>query len=413
MNTANKCTTRFSSTDCSCSPTNSAPKPNTRFLQSILRETDSHNAALKRKEELEARLRLQNVTSDKARSAEAKSIERRKRRREVDDGRDLRASKRRSHRPREEEDSRAEKSNRHSHQHRPRTLQDDKASRDDYRTRKHRHRASSRQERDAKNRPCSPDEDRRHRRRRYSSSGALSPDRYRSRRHKRERHIEHSRRQASCSLSHSTTSSPSADDRRKTSSHPEHEARKKPPPSPTPSSLSDPLENIVGPLPQPPPKPAKTITDPPPLTSRGRGSYRPSSSTIDAHFSSTYDPTLDLHPPSSPSASDHEKEDWDLALEALRDREIWKKKGAERLKEAGFGDEEVRKWEESANGREKGVEDVRWRGKGEEREWDAGKAVVVQQQDDEAERKGKVVGLEAAWRRKDGGFIKEMKRALG
>lgn len=100
-----------------------------------------------------------------------------------------------------------------------------------------------------------------------------------------------------------------------------------------------------------------------------------------------------------------------MALEALRDRELWKKKGAERLREAGFAEEEVRRWEESGNGKEKGVEDVRWRGQGEVREWDAGKVVEC---DAEGKRnvKGKV-GLEAAWKRRGGGFVREMKRALG
>lgn len=68
-----------------------------------------------------------------------------------------------------------------------------------------------------------------------------------------------------------------------------------------------------------------------------------------------------------------------MALEALRDREIWKRKAAERLRDAGFDDEEVKRWEDSANGngREKGAEDVRWRSRGEEREWDAGKVPAV------------------------------------
>jgi hypothetical protein len=109
-----------------------------------------------------------------------------------------------------------------------------------------------------------------------------------------------------------------------------------------------------------------------------------------------------------------------MALEALRDREIWRKKGAARLREAGFGEDEVKKWEESntvAVGREKekGVEDVRWKGRGEEREWDLGKVMLKEEEEEgKGERKGEV-GLEAAWRRKgrSGGFGGEMKRALG
>jgi len=39
-------------------PTVKAPKPNTRFLRNILRETDNHNAALLAKEAEESRARL-------------------------------------------------------------------------------------------------------------------------------------------------------------------------------------------------------------------------------------------------------------------------------------------------------------------------------------------------------------------
>lgn len=170
----------------------------------------------------------------------------------------------------------------------------------------------------------------------------------------------------------------------------------------SPSSESDPLEALVGPL--PPSHSNNAVHGAPPLVSRGRGAYRPSASAMDQHFSSTYDPSLDLRPDSEP---EDEKEDWDLALEALRDRELWKQKGAERLRAAGFGDEEIKKWESS--GKEKGAEDVKWTGKGEEREWDRGK--VVQEN---GEKKGEVE-LEAAWGKKSnrGGFLNDFKKALG
>ena len=131
---------------------------------------------------------------------------------------------------------------------------------------------------------------------------------------------------------------------------------------------------------------------------------------MDQHFSATYDPSLDLRPDSEGPEGDEEKEDWDMALEALRDREIWKQKGAERLRAAGFGDEEIRKWEDS--GREKGAEDVKWTRKGEAREWDRGKVVEEAAAAGGSERKGQV-GLEEAWKRKDGGFLKNFKKALG
>ncbi|KAL8748506.1 MAG: hypothetical protein Q9199_008175, partial [Rusavskia elegans] len=42
-------------------PTTNAPKPNTRFLKNIIKETDSHNAALRAKEIADARLRLRGI----------------------------------------------------------------------------------------------------------------------------------------------------------------------------------------------------------------------------------------------------------------------------------------------------------------------------------------------------------------
>lgn len=106
----------------------------------------------------------------------------------------------------------------------------------------------------------------------------------------------------------------------------------------------------------PPPEPKVRV--------RGRGAMR-ASTAMDAHFAADYDPSQDVQP-------DSEEDDWDMALEALRDRQRWKQQGAERLKAAGFTDEEVKKWEK---GGEKTEEDVRWRKKGEGREWDRGKVV--------------------------------------
>lgn len=85
------------------------------------------------------------------------------------------------------------------------------------------------------------------------------------------------------------------------------------------------------------------------------------------HFSSHYDPATDVRPDSDID------DDWDQALEALRDRQRWKQQGADRLRAAGFTEEAVSKWEKS--GGEKREEDVRWRRRGESREWDRGKVV--------------------------------------
>jgi hypothetical protein len=95
---------------------------------------------------------------------------------------------------------------------------------------------------------------------------------------------------------------------------------------------------------------------------------------MDMHFNPNYDPSTDIALP-SPKATNLnalEGDSWDQALEAHRDRQTWKQIGAERLRAAGFGDEDVKKWEK---GGEKLDEDVRWVGAGEEREWDRGKEI--------------------------------------
>lgn len=120
---------------------------------------------------------------------------------------------------------------------------------------------------------------------------------------------------------------------------------------------SDPLDDIIGPRP-----PVIQII------SKGRGT-KSAASGIDTRFSRDYDPTADV------ALDPEEDDDWDQALEALRDRQKWKQQGADRLRAAGFTDEEISKWEK---GGEKGEEDVRWVKKGEGREWDRGKLVEAE-----------------------------------
>lgn len=147
---------------------------------------------------------------------------------------------------------------------------------------------------------------------------------------------------------------------------------------------SDPLEDLVGPLP-----PRKHEA---PIRSRGRGAYKPNSSNIDAHFAPSYDPTTDIHLDDEnlhsmgqqstrrPVAGLMTKDDdWDMAMEALRDRERWREKGEERLRAAGINEAAIDKWKNNAaftglDGEGK-PEDVQWSKKGEGREWDRGKFV--------------------------------------
>lgn len=87
---------------------------------------------------------------------------------------------------------------------------------------------------------------------------------------------------------------------------------------------------------------------------------------MDEHFTSSYDPKVDV------KLDPEDEDDWDQALEALKDRQRWKQQGADRLKAAGFTDDEVKKWEKGGN---KDEADVKWAKKGEGREWDRGKVL--------------------------------------
>lgn len=115
-------------------------------------------------------------------------------------------------------------------------------------------------------------------------------------------------------------------------------------------------------------------------------------STIDSHFADNYDPALDVqledndHDGLAKSKNTRrpvpglatEDDDWDMALEALRDRAAWKRKGSERLREAGFDTTVVDRWdkEKAFVGLEDGrVSSVRWAKNGEGREWDRGKII--------------------------------------
>ena len=130
--------------------------------------------------------------------------------------------------------------------------------------------------------------------------------------------------------------------------------------SPASSMSSDPLDTLIGPAPP--------LRSPSPKVKRkGRGAARSLHTNIDTHFASTYDPALDVHPNSA------SEDDWDQALEALKDRQRWKQQGADRLRQAGFTENDIEKWE---RGGEKQVQDVTWASKGEDREWDRGKKAM-------------------------------------
>lgn len=339
-------------------PTGKAPKPNTRFLKAIVREADSHNAALKKKEELEASRRQRDTKSDRGYTVHTNYEDERpqKRRRFGEEGHrqeEIRGRQELSHgRLRAGSEQSTSRERRH---HKARRIHGEKGlhgeSRSVHRQSRTRYRSRSRS--------VSWSADR--------QDGIQTAHRQRSkkdckqrRRRSRSVHSDNSRnehRLETLGQGHSATRHSSSQE----IDGPEN-ARQ----SPRDAYESDPLEMLVGPLER---QGKSTLcTQGPPIRSKGRGVHRDAGAAMDAHFSPDYNPGLDLHPDSEP---DDEREDWDMALEALRDRQMFKQKQAARLREAGFDAIEIKKWEDS--GKEKDVTDVKWTARGEAREWDLGK----------------------------------------
>jgi hypothetical protein len=320
------------------------PKPNTRFLRNIVKEATNHNTALLAKEAAESKARLERLSAKEERRSVAGSDIRRRQLGQITAH--LTGAARKRPRPEEDVPSREREEGRNKDSKRSVDGKRTTDSRHDYE-----HDSRSRSDRDSRrdgrrSRSRSRERPKRHEghSERSSRRRSASPS---EERHETRNHRHHRSRYSDENTPHRRRTSPSAgnthrkDDRK-------YEA------NPAPASDSDPLEDIIGP--KPPPKPQ----------TRGRGTVADASG-IDARFSSTYDPSLDLQPPEVDPSND----DWDLAMEAFRDRMKWRQKGEERLRAAGFTDEEVEKWK---NGdREKGVGEVKWAKVGEGREWDRGK----------------------------------------
>ncbi|KAF4553210.1 Hypothetical protein D9617_7g029370 [Elsinoe fawcettii] len=327
-------------------PANTA-KPNTRFLRNILRDTDTHNAALLAREEEESKARLkalepkrkrseQQVYSVRARREGGESLKRRKVEVEEDYGddepresRDRKDRDRRRDRRSERDDSEYGRPRRGARDDGKRTQEEGdyvqvrKGYRRDEEERKdrhkHRHESTSNQEK------------------------KLSKEK--SRRGTRSRSPELSRETSSRRKSRTK---PSVQTKERHDSHRDKYRRYR--------SSSPDSESSMGPQP----------ASPPPLSrSRGRGVSTPTRS-IDKHFKSDYDPTTDVRP-------DEDADDWDQALEVMKDRQKWKQNGAERLKAAGFSEAEVNKWK---GGTAEAMTGFRWAKKGESREWDKGKTIL-------------------------------------
>ncbi|TRX90959.1 hypothetical protein FHL15_008164 [Xylaria flabelliformis] len=327
------------------------PKPNTRFLNNIIRDTNNHNRALLAKENAESQARLRDLEeADRQKRDEEQRKERRskpgpgdtrkrmlgdiaailggpsKRRRPAEGDRKPAsgASDRDERDPREDGDRKGKlRETRHREddsKSKSRSRRDRPYS-DSHDSRHHSHRHETRRS-DRRSRSPERREDR-HRRRRERSP--LERDDGRSHRHRR--HSDREAREPALSLDKDSDSD------------------------------SDPLDDIIGPAP-----PSKST-----VRRRGRGLIS-AMSGIDNRFAADYDPTIDV----TPDPDDAGADDWDNAVEAFRDRQKWKQQGADRLRSAGFTDEQIRKWEK---GDKKDESDVQWSKAGGVREWDRGKVL--------------------------------------
>lgn len=318
-------------------PPANKPKPNTRFLRNLVRDTDSHNAALLAKEAAESRNRLEQlVTKDTRRANDI-------RRRQLGS---ITAVLNGNAPKRQRTDGAA------------RPMRDEGTSSGGLEERKDRSTDTEDYRRDKGRRVRKDDEDMkdvssskdRHRSHRSESKRLSHHEKHRSRHRSRSRSPDEDRRSRDPKRrerSPGRRSLLSSSSRRDEKSY-DRERRRRP--SPQADSDSDPLEAIVGPLP------------PPKVKSRGRGTVS-STSGIDARFSENYDPALDLVPENQ--ETDGNGDDWELVL----DRVKWKQQGADRLKAAGFTEEEIQGWKSGKKA------EVKWTASGKEREWDRGKPV--------------------------------------
>ncbi|KAJ9650097.1 hypothetical protein H2198_010587 [Neophaeococcomyces mojaviensis] len=291
------------------------PKPNTRFLSHIVREADQHNASLKRKEEAESEQRL--------RALQDKDEHPRKKRRPEETANSRRsrlfkdiADAAHSERPKKRRRSTSSDRSGRRHARRSRVEQYEKSADRDSRISHERRRR----------RRASPTLERRHE---ASENGRLRSTDY---------------------------DEPVVRDHRPVSRRGRHHRS-------TSMESSDPLDDIVGPRPR----------DDEKVPIRGRGANKKGSG-IDAHFAANYDPSQDV----SQDSDQRDDEDWDMALEALRDRAKWKHNQTARLRDAGFSEHDISKWERGLlndDGRLQDDQGVKWSRRGETREWDAGKVV--------------------------------------
>lgn len=329
-------------------PTN-LPKPNTRFLRNIIKNTDSHNKALLAKEAAESKARL----GDLEQSAEVKKQKlnpdsKTIRRRQIGDIHAILGGKRRSEKSESGSDRRRERDDRPSSGSDRRERERSRRSKNDLfdeRVREETHHGRlSRDDADKAKRRTGD--------RRRTDDASDDERRSKSRRH---RHRSRSRSQSPRHKSDARDKPRSRRHRSPVESRksPPHRSRKQSPARDA-AEDSDPLEELIGPAPAP--------------KYRGRGTIA-GSSGIDKRFSESYDPKTDVDMDQVATG----KSNWEDEVEAFRDRQKLRQSQEERLRAAGFGDDQIQRIYNGLNGGTEDEANVRWSKAGEKREWDKGK----------------------------------------
>ncbi|KAH8729687.1 hypothetical protein BGZ61DRAFT_446833 [Ilyonectria robusta] len=334
---ANDCSLKYSTMGMDAFRTDKKPanmlKPNTRFLRHIIKDTDTHNKALLAKEAAESRARLKDLErTEELKRRKTNPNSRDIRKRQMGDIHAILGGKKR--RPTGDQEAPSSSRNSKSRETSRRSDKDQDLFKDRREERKHRGRLSRSEGRHSKSDSRSHREERRKRSR--SRDSGSEEDRSRHSRKRRDRSRSPERRRRSRSPRERKDShrhrSPLHDTKGKSKQTEEQEA-----------DDSD-MDDLIGPA--PPPK------------YRGRGAVG-GSSGIDRRFSDTYDPKTDVQMD-------------DDAFEAFRDRQKLKQNQEQRMRAAGFADDQVQR---ATSTDEKLADSVQWSKAGEKREWDRGKGV--------------------------------------
>lgn len=355
------------------------PRPNTRFLRHIIKDTNTHNAALLKKETAESRARLEELDREKERSKRRLASPEDVRRRQLGDihailggGSSKRGSAHSMARRKADEKSLATATPKSAERHhrtsattepsekllvpeRHRSREDDLANDELFGKQNKRIGVLDRTREDGvendllserKRRRHADDEghDRQRRRHRNRSDSPKSRRRSQSPVSGAQNYRQRSPVNFFPSESKSRSQAPKELIGTKSTEH-----------------LFGEMEHDLDDFEDFGPQPEPQLQDKMGIRIKGRGATS-GPSGIDRRFSETYDPKTDIQP--------DEDDTWEEALEAYRDRQKWKQNQEDRLKSAGWTDEDIKKWRTPEQDSE---QTVRWAKAGERREWDRGK----------------------------------------